>query len=88
MRSMIFVAVSSLALAACGMQGQDNDSESDTAVAARGSTDLGYDTYGSDNLADISTAPMLIVTRLPLQKKNAPLCRLRWFSIGLALVLA
>ena len=52
MRSMIFVAVSSLALAACGMQGQDNDSESDTAVAARGSTDLGYDTYGSDNLAD------------------------------------
>jgi len=51
-RSMIFVAVSSLALAACGMQGQDNDSETDTAVAVKGSTDLGYDTYGADNLAD------------------------------------
>ncbi len=52
MRSMIFVAVSSLALAACGMQGQDNEDDADTVASADAGIDYGYETYGDDNLAD------------------------------------
>ncbi len=52
MRSLVLAAVSSLALAACGMQGQDNERESDTVASAEVGTDYGYETYGDDNLAD------------------------------------
>lgn len=52
MRSFIFIAVSLLALTACGMQGQDNEAESDTVAAANTGADYGYDVYGKDNLAD------------------------------------
>ena len=52
MRAIVFAAVSSLALAACGMQGQDNEQNTDTVATADQATDYGYDTYGDDNLAD------------------------------------
>jgi lipoprotein-anchoring transpeptidase ErfK/SrfK len=52
MRNLVLAAVSSLALAACGMQGQDNERESDTVASAEGGEDYGYETYGDDNLAD------------------------------------
>ena len=52
MRNIILAAVSSLALAACGMQGQDNDQDTDTVASADSGTDYGYETYGDDNLAD------------------------------------
>ena len=51
MRSFIFVAVSSLALAACG----SNDAEEDTSTAtaqAEPAEDYGYETYDENNLAD------------------------------------
>lgn len=48
MRTIILAAVSSLALAACGMNGQDNDTENRTAATS----DAGYETYSEDNLAD------------------------------------
>ena len=53
MRKYFVVAASSLALAACGMHGQDNETQ-DTAqpTAASAANDYGYDTYGDDNLAD------------------------------------
>ncbi|WP_370188571.1 L,D-transpeptidase family protein [Qipengyuania sp.] len=52
MRKFAFAAASSLALAACGMQGQDNERESDTVASADVQKDYGYETYGDDNLAD------------------------------------
>jgi lipoprotein-anchoring transpeptidase ErfK/SrfK len=52
MRTIILTAVSSLALAACGMQGRDNDQGSETVASADNRTDYGYETYGDDNLAD------------------------------------
>ena len=51
MRKLLLVAASSLALSACGMNG--NEEESDTAtVQAEPAEDYGYETYGDDNLAD------------------------------------
>ncbi|MDG5748513.1 L,D-transpeptidase family protein [Qipengyuania sp. XHP0207] len=52
MRALVFAAVSSIALAACGMQGQDNEQDTDTVASANQGTDYGYETYGEDNLAD------------------------------------
>ena len=52
MRTIILAAVSSLALAACGMQGQDNESEPETVATADTGSDPGYETAGNDNLAD------------------------------------
>lgn len=52
MRHVILAAVSSLALAACGLQGQDNDKEPDSVASADTGADYGYQTYGDDNLAD------------------------------------
>ena len=52
MRTFILAAVSSLALAACGMQGQDNEGDADTGASADAGIDYGYETYGDDNLAD------------------------------------
>ena len=52
MRNFLFVAVSSLALVACNMSGQDNAADADTETTAKADTDYGYDTYGEDNLAD------------------------------------
>lgn len=52
MRSFIFVAVSSLALAACNMSGQDNEQDADAVASAEQDNDYGYDTYSADNFAD------------------------------------
>ena len=52
MRTYIFAAISSLALAACGMQGQDNEAEAETVASADTGQDYGYETYSNDNLAD------------------------------------
>jgi lipoprotein-anchoring transpeptidase ErfK/SrfK len=52
MRHLVFAAVSSLALAACSMSGQDNETGEETAATADTGSDYGYDTYGEDNLAD------------------------------------
>lgn len=52
MRTYIFAAVSSLALAACGMQGQDNEAEAETVASTDTGQDYGYETYSDDNLAD------------------------------------
>ena len=52
MRALVFAAVSSIALAACGMQGTDTEQESDTVASADQGADYGYETYGDDNLAD------------------------------------
>lgn len=51
-RNFIFAAASSLALAACGMQGQDNEKETDKVATAETTPDYGYQTYADDNLAD------------------------------------
>lgn len=52
MRHLVFAAVSSLALAACSMSGQDNETGEETTATADAGSDYGYDTYGEDNLAD------------------------------------
>ena len=52
MRNLLFVAVSSLALAACGMNGAEEDATADTTAQAQPSEDYGYDTYDENNLAD------------------------------------
>lgn len=52
MRHLVFAAVSSLALAACSMSGQDNDTGEETTASAETGSEYGYDTYGEDNLAD------------------------------------
>lgn len=51
MRNLLFLAVSSLALAACGMQGQDK-ADVETSANVGNDQDLGYEAYGDDNLAD------------------------------------
>ncbi|WP_324827613.1 L,D-transpeptidase family protein [Qipengyuania zhejiangensis] len=52
MRNFI-ATVSLLALAACGMSGQDNDAaETNIAATADSGSEYGYETYGDDNLAD------------------------------------
>ncbi|WP_034922645.1 L,D-transpeptidase family protein [Erythrobacter sp. SD-21] len=52
MRNLLFAAVSSLALAACGMNGAEEDTEADTTAQAQPSDDYGYETYDENNLAD------------------------------------
>ena len=52
MRNLLFVAVSSLALVACGSSGADDETETRTAAQAQPSQDYGYETYDENNLAD------------------------------------
>ena len=52
MRNLLFVAVSSLALAACGMNGAEDDTDTDTTAQVEPAEDYGYETYDADNLAD------------------------------------
>ena len=52
MRNLLFVAVSSLALAACGMNGAEDDTDTDTTAQAQPADDYGYETYDENNLAD------------------------------------
>ncbi|WP_234028138.1 L,D-transpeptidase family protein [Qipengyuania aquimaris] len=53
MRQFLFIAASSLALAACGMDGAEDDTDTNTASAETGSApDQGYETYSDDNYAD------------------------------------
>ncbi|MDG6079682.1 murein L,D-transpeptidase [Erythrobacter litoralis] len=52
MRTFLVAAASSLALAACGLQGKDNETAQDDTGAQASSNDYGYDTYSGDNLAD------------------------------------
>ncbi len=52
MRSILFLAASSLALAACGMDGQENEADTDTVQTSSADQDYGYETKSSDNLAD------------------------------------
>ena len=52
MRNLLFVAVSSLALAACGMNGAEGDTDTDTSAQAQPTQDYGYETYDENNLAD------------------------------------
>ena len=52
MRNLLFVAVSSLALAACGMNGAEEETDTDTTAQAQPSEDYGYETYDENNLAD------------------------------------
>ncbi|QZD92440.1 L,D-transpeptidase family protein [Qipengyuania xiapuensis] len=51
MRNLLFVAVSSLALVACGTNGAEEDTDTTTAQAEP-AEDYGYETYDEDNLAD------------------------------------
>ncbi|MBY6129063.1 L,D-transpeptidase family protein [Qipengyuania aquimaris] len=51
MRNLLFVAVSSLALVACGTNGAEEDTDTATAQAEP-AEDYGYETYDADNLAD------------------------------------
>ena len=52
MRNLLFVAVSSLALAACGMNGAEDETDTDTTAQTQPSEDYGYETYDENNLAD------------------------------------
>ena len=52
MRNLLFVAVSSFALAACGMNGAEDEAEADTTAQTQPSEDYGYETYDENNLAD------------------------------------
>ena len=52
MRNLLFVAVSSLALAACGMNGAEDETGTDTAAQTQPADDYGYETYDENNLAD------------------------------------
>ena len=51
MRNILFIAVSSLALAACGMNGAEEEAD-ETVAQAKPSEDYGYETYDESNLAD------------------------------------
>ncbi|WP_247711099.1 L,D-transpeptidase family protein [Qipengyuania vesicularis] len=51
MRKFIFITASSLALAACGMNGAEEDTDASTAQAEP-AEDYGYETYDEENLAD------------------------------------
>ncbi|MCH2487602.1 MAG: L,D-transpeptidase family protein [Erythrobacter sp.] len=63
MRHIVFAAVSSLALAACSMNGQDNETEQETTASADDGADYGYDTYSDDNLADSMASNDQAMTR-------------------------
>ena len=63
MRHLVFAAVSSLALAACSMSGQDNDTGEETTASADSGSDYGYDTYSDDNLADSMASDDQAMTR-------------------------
>ena len=52
MRNFVLAAVSSLALAACGLNGQDNETQNDTVASSDTNGGTGYETYSDDNLAD------------------------------------
>ncbi len=52
MRNMLFVAVSSLALVACGTNDAEDSAATDTTAQSQPSEDYGYETYDDDNLAD------------------------------------
>ena len=53
MRQFLFIAASSLALAACGMDGAEDETETTSASAeANSASDQGYETYSDDNHAD------------------------------------
>ena len=53
MKTRILISTAmAVALAACGMNGQDADADGGTVASADSGTDYGYDTYGEDNLAD------------------------------------
>ncbi len=53
MHKFILAAVSSLALSACGMEGQEEqNADTETASRADAGADYGYETYADDNLAD------------------------------------
>ena len=52
MRTLLFVVVSSFALAACGMNGADEEAKPDRTAQAQPSQDYGYETYDENNLAD------------------------------------
>lgn len=52
MRNLLFVAVSSLTLAACGMNGAEDDTDTETTAQAQPAPDYGYETYDENNLAD------------------------------------
>ena len=51
MRNLLFIAVSSLALAACGADGQAEQDNTETA-STQPASDPGYETYSADNQAD------------------------------------
>lgn len=51
MRTFLFVAASSIALAACGMNGAEEENDTGT-VQAEPVEDYGYETYDENNLAD------------------------------------
>ena len=52
MRSLVFIAASTLVLSACDMNGQDGQENSEDVAAARSDNDYGYDTFSTDNFAD------------------------------------
>lgn len=52
MRNLLFVAVSSLALVACGSNGADEDTDTQATAQTQLSQDYGYETYDENNLAD------------------------------------
>ncbi|MCA0977815.1 L,D-transpeptidase family protein [Qipengyuania flava] len=52
MRNLLFVAVSSLALVACGSNGADEDTDTQATAQTQPSQDYGYETYDENNLAD------------------------------------
>lgn len=67
MRHLVFAAVSSLALAACSMSGQDNETGDETTASADTGSDYGYDTYSDDNLADSMASDDQAMTRTSAQ---------------------
>lgn len=52
MRNLLFVAVSSLALVACGSNGADEDTDTQATAQTQPNQDYGYETYDENNLAD------------------------------------
>ena len=47
-----FLLATCLTLSACGLSGQDNDRDTAQQTARESDSDLGYDAFGDDNLAD------------------------------------
>ncbi len=52
MRSLFFVVASTLALAACGTDGAEEEAETEVAKLTQPVEDYGYETYDEENLAD------------------------------------